>query len=138
MSKLQSAITGAVAMVISLAASAPGSSVLAADGIWLDGSGKSCQLVCKANGRTAWVSGRYRDSHQIAGLPGESDYVVCRVRANHPSRKYATRPGFQHQSGSPNVCKVQGVPLDEGGSAKINTADVVSAEVLSLYECLCH
>lgn len=138
MSNSAVAVAGATAMVlVVLATSAVGSSAVAADGIWIDGSGKSCHLVCKANGHTAWVAGRYRDSHQIVGLPDESDYVVCRVKADYVTRRYASRPGFQHQSGSPNVCKVQGVAMDEGGGAKLANPGVQSAEVLTLYECLC-
>jgi hypothetical protein len=50
------------------------------------------------------------------------------VKPNFPVRDYSGRPGFQHQDGSPNVCKVHGV--NSGPS-------VESDGVISSYDCLC-
>lgn len=132
MSKLALILAGAVAMalIVPVASQTGPKPVVAADGTWVDGSRKSCELACRATGRLAWVTGRYRDS----------DYVICRVRADYPDRKYATRPGFQHHAGSPNVCKVQGLNVrpDGAGRAWLGNPDLVSDEVLWRFECLCH
>jgi hypothetical protein len=123
------------ATLLALVASVAGSKVEAADGLWLDGTRSSCSLICRAAGHQAWKAGYYRRK------PGRTDYdfVICRVRADYPDRRYAGRPGFQQQSGSPNVCKVQGLKEkpDGAGSAWLANMDLVSDEVLWRYECLC-
>jgi hypothetical protein len=70
------------------------------DGVWVTAFKSSCDLVCRAEGRSPFIAGQYRGN-----LPG--NYLICRWRdAGTPAE--VGRPGFQHQEGSPNVCKVQG------------------------------
>ncbi len=67
------------------------------DAFWVSGKGSSCDLACGAAFSTkkleAFRSGHYLDS--------ETHYTICRTMVGK-------RPGFQHQAGSPNVCKVHG------------------------------
>ena len=111
-------VMGLMLVAVVLVANAAGSGGQTSDGQWLDGSRSSCRLICQVAGLRAWNTYRFQND----------DYVVCRVKPSYPVPDYAGRPGFQHQAGSPNVCKVFGV--DRGPS-------LVSDEVLSSYDCLC-
>lgn len=67
-------------------------------GTWVDGQGGSCELACRNAGQEAFRSGFYNKT--------QTPFTICRapVDARHD---LASRPGFQHQSGSPNLCKIQ-------------------------------
>lgn len=72
-------------------------------GMWVPAHATSCELACRASRARAFVAGQYNDNG--------GDYTVCRApygRSGTPADNAdAGRPGFQHQKGSPNVCKIQ-------------------------------
>lgn len=72
-------------------------------GMWVPAHATSCELACRARRAKAFVAGQYNDNG--------GDYTICRApygRSGVPADDAdAGRPGFQHQKGSPNVCKIQ-------------------------------
>ena|SRR5258706_8230717 len=72
-------------------------------GVWvINVNRSSCDLACRADGHNgAFIAGQYKDSG--------GNYSICRW-STITADDYLEfgRPGFQHQEGSPDVCKVQG------------------------------
>lgn len=101
----------ATAMVFALVSVIEPSKAREPKGYWIAAIESSCELVCRAHGRGPFVAGQYND--------GGGNYLVCRGRWVGASSPTRGRPGFQHQEGSPNVCKVQG------------------ASALKSFDCLC-
>jgi hypothetical protein len=79
-------------------------------GMWVDGQGGSCDLACKAQGHEAFRAGFHK---------GQTPYTICRAPLS-ARNDLASRPGFQHQAGSPSLCKIQ------------------SFEPQRRYDCLCN
>lgn len=97
------------AVVIALATAIAPIEASAPHGVWIDGQGGSCDLVCRAQGREAFRTGHYHIGNQLGGpqyTRTERHFTICRAPLSaQPS--LASRPGFQEQTGSPNVCKIQ-------------------------------
>jgi hypothetical protein len=85
-------------------------------GTWVKGQTSSCELACGSRGLDAFRSGHYGTT--------STHYTICRYQAGYIS-EFAGRPGFQHQAGSPNRCKIHGY------------LSSLEAEGTSTYDCLC-
>lgn len=108
-------------------------------GFWVDGQGSSCDLACGAEKREAFRSGHYAST--------EGHYTICRIPLDYignPNGDYyggqlRGRPGFQHQAGSPNVCKVHGIdgwPTTKGKGGD-RTEGNLTKGWRRQYDCLC-
>lgn len=110
------------AVVVAIAAAIAPIEASAPHGMWIDGQGGSCDLVCRGQGRQAFRTGRYHNTYSMGSplISGtERHYTICRAPLSAQA-SLAGRPGFQEQTGSPNVCKIQ------------------SSDPQRTYDCLCN
>jgi hypothetical protein len=111
-------LAGAVVLTLATGARAHDSNLT--DGNWVEGSNQSCIEVCQASGLTAFMAGHYGSDHATP----ENHYTICRIRPAATATSgtaYSSRPGFQHQKGSPWTCRVWGLNYTRS----------------QLYQCLC-